>query len=163
MGMALPDTAELESRMRPGAFSRVGFLGPHESLAQVLEADRLEVERVGLTFESLAQSLEDLIVAGESSRTRKVDIGGRYHVEIEVLTGFQICPWASDPHHAQCDAGHGVQHASVNWRIINLQTRLELRGPGLAVHLMRDHHFCQGRGSPLRVDPIALAQLVGLV
>lgn len=148
--------------MRPGAFSRVGFLGPRESLKEVLDADRLEVERLGLTFERLAEPLETLIDAAENSPTRNAKIEGRFRVEVEIFTGFQICPWASDPHHAQCDAGLGVRHASINWRIVNLRTRREIRGPGLAVHLMRDHHFCQGKGSPLRVDPGELADVLEL-
>jgi hypothetical protein len=160
--MAPLEIAELESRMRPGAFSRAGFLGPQESLLQVLEADRQQVARMGLTFEQLAEPLEALIAAGVSSPSRKTNVGKVYRVEVEVLTGFQICPWAADPHHAQCTAGKGVQNASVNWRIINRQTGQELRGPGLAGHLLRDHHFCQGRGSPLRVDPLVLAEFLGL-
>jgi hypothetical protein len=113
--MAPLEIAELESRMRPGAFSRAGFLGPQENLLQVLEADRQQVARMGLTFEQLAEPLEALIAAGVSSPSRKANVGKVYRVEVEVLTGFQICPWAADPHHAQCTAGKGVQNASVNW------------------------------------------------
>ena len=106
--MARPDIPELESRMRPGAFSLAGFLGQHESLRQVLEADRLQVERLGLTFDQLAKALESLIGAAESAPNRQARVNSKYRVEVEVLTGFQICPWASDPHHSQCDAGEGV-------------------------------------------------------
>ncbi|MDR3726709.1 MAG: hypothetical protein P4K86_06700 [Terracidiphilus sp.] len=161
--MVIVDNAELQSRMRPGAFSRVGFLGPQESLQEVLEADRIEVERLGLTFTRLAESLEKLIDAAEASSSRKAKVDGMHRIEIEQFTGFQICPWAPDPHHAQCTAGQGVRHASVNWRIVNLNTGQVMRGPGLAVHLMRDHHFCQGKESPLRVDPGELARLLGLL
>jgi hypothetical protein len=158
----VPELAELEARMRPGAFSRVGFLGPDESLTTVLENDRVEMERLGLTFAELAEALERLIDAAESSPRRKAKVDGNFTVEVEILTGFQICPWAPDPHHSQCTAGQGVRHASANWRIVNLETGQRLQGPGLIVHLMREHEFLLGCQSPLRVSPQKLAALLGL-
>jgi hypothetical protein len=34
-----PSETELEARMQPGAFSKAGFLGPGERLADVIESD----------------------------------------------------------------------------------------------------------------------------
>jgi hypothetical protein len=157
-----PELDEIESRMRPGAFSRVGFLGPDESLTAVIESDRAEMNRLGLTPEQIAEALERLIDAAESSASRSAKVDGRFRVEVEILTGFQICPFAADPHHSQCTAGRGVRHASANWRIANLETGQRLQGPGLIVHLVRDHEFFLGPGSPLRVSPHALATLLGM-
>lgn len=158
----MPEPAELESRMRPGAYSRVGFLGPQESLIAVLNADRREVTRLGLTYAQIAEPLERLIEVAEASIGRKAKVDGKFRVEVEIFTGFQICPWAEDPHHSQCTAGQGVRHASLNWLIANLETGLRLRGPGLLVHLIRDHEFFMGFESPLRVPPRALAGLLNL-
>lgn len=160
--MAVPDIAELQSRMRPGAFSRLGFLGSDEGLEEVLEADRREVCRLGLTFERLADALERLIDAAVDSRGRSAIVDGKFRVKTEVFTGFQICPFASDPHHAQCGEAGGVRHGSINWKIKNAQTGQTMTGPGLIVHLMRAHHFCEGRQAPMRVDPCELARLLEL-
>jgi hypothetical protein len=40
--------------------------------------------------------------------------------------------------------------------VTNRKTRAEIRGPGLVVHLIRDHHFFEGLLSPSRVDPAQL-------
>jgi hypothetical protein len=56
-----------------------------------------------------------------------------------------------------------VRHASIDWRLTNLETGEELTGPGLVVHLIRDHEFFEGRMSPNRVDPLKLARVLGKV
>jgi hypothetical protein len=53
-------------------------------------------------------------------------------------------------------------YSSLDWQLENLGTGQRLEGPGLIVHLMHDHHFCEGPQSPYRVDPVALAGLLGL-
>jgi hypothetical protein len=121
------------------------------------------LEELRLDYEQLAEPVDALIAQAESSPRRRAEVDGRFLVEVEVHPGFQIGPWAADPHHSQCSAGQAVRHASVDWFIRNLKTARELRGPGLMVHLVRNHHFFQGRGSPMRVDPRELAGLLDLL
>lgn len=155
--------AELESRMRPGAFSTSGFLGADERLEEVIARDAATVRELGLTHEGIAAALDAVIDAAEEARGKSVNVPPGLKAQIELFTGFQICPWAPDPHHAQCQAGGGVRHGSVDWVIRNVRTRKSMRGPGLIAHLIRAHRFFEGRGSPNRVDPRELAQLLGLV
>jgi hypothetical protein len=56
-----------------------------------------------------------------------------------------------------------VHLSSLDWWVENLRTGQVLQGPGLIVHLMHDHHFCEGQESPYRVEPVALVELLGLV
>jgi hypothetical protein len=152
---------ELERRMRPGGFSQVGFLDQRERLEDVLAMDRQTMLGLGLDFARLAAGLDELLDAAESSPRRATRIG-KLDVSVDLTTGFQICPWSPDPHRGQCTAGGGVRHASLTWKIRNRTTGDELRGPGLIVHLIRDHGFFEGRGSPSRVDPRRLAELLEL-
>jgi hypothetical protein len=57
------DVEELERRMRPGAWSEVGFLGKDERLEDVLSADRQILAELGLAPDLLAESLERLLGA----------------------------------------------------------------------------------------------------
>jgi len=147
--------------MRPRALSKAGFLGPHESLRAVMAADALAIERIGVTFEMLATALEALIAAANAERTREAVVGGTHRVRIRQSLGFQICPWSPDPQRVQC-TGRALDFSSLDWSIENLRTGRALNGPGLIVHLMHDHHFCEGRESPCRVDPVVLAELLEL-
>ncbi|MGH2911390.1 MAG: hypothetical protein ACRDJ3_02825 [Solirubrobacteraceae bacterium] len=157
-----PPIEELERRMRPGAFSRSGFLGPGERLADVLESDRRTLAALGFSTHQMAERLDALITAAEATPGRLARVDDRYDVAVELYTGFQICPWALEPDSGQCTAAGGVRHGSIDWRIRNLQSGEELRGPGLIVHLIRAHDFFEGRQSPARVDPVALARTLGM-
>jgi hypothetical protein len=147
--------------MRPGAFSRRGFLGAAEKLTDVIAADALTLKSMNLDCARIAAALESLITAAEQSPERSA-FAGSLQCRVQIHQGFQICPWASDPRRGQCTAGGGVRHASVEWSIINVATGETLRGPGLIVHLIRDHQFFEGTHSPDRVDPERLAALLGL-
>jgi hypothetical protein len=148
--------------MRPGSFSRSGFLGPGERLVDVISADASALTERGLSSADLASELDEVVSAAEASPSHEARIGA-VECRIQVHQGFQICPWASDPGRRQCDAGLGVRHASIDWRLTNLETGEELTGPGLVVHLIRDHEFFEGRMSPNRVDPLKLARVLGKV
>ena len=147
--------------MRPGAFSRTGFLGPNERLRDVIAADSETLRRLNLTYAEIASKLDALITAAEVSPGHRARLGA-LECRVQVHQGFQICPWAPDPHHTQCSAGVGVRHGSVDWWVTNLKTGEEMTGPGLVVHLIRDHHFFEGPMSPHRVDPSQLAHLLAL-
>lgn len=149
--------------MRPGEFSQAGFLGEHERLEEVLARDARALEEENLSAHELADALERLLDAAEGARRRSARVDGDFDVSVEVFTGFQICPWAPNPHSGQCTAGGGVRHASVNWRVRNRHSGDELRGPGLIVHLIRAHRFFEGLESPHRVDPLALARVLGFI
>lgn len=142
--------------MRPGALSEGGFLGECERLEDVLARDRRTLARLGVTYDELAGRLGALIRAAPARV-------GHLVVEVAFCAGRQVCPWSSDIHHRQCTAGGGVEYDSCDWLIRNLRSRQVMCGPGLIVHLIRDHHFFEGVESPYRVDPAELARLLELV
>lgn len=147
--------------MRPGALSEGGFLGLGEHLEETIARDAQTLKSLGIVHEEIARELENLINPAEATPGRTVRIGS-FKVKVTIYPGFQMCPWSPDIHQQQCIAGGGVSHASVDWHIRNLRTGQEMKGPGLAVHLIGEHHFFQGVGSPYRTDPDALARLLEL-
>lgn len=152
---------ELEKRMRPGALSELGFLGEHEQLDQVIAHDARVLHELNTTYEKLAERLEDLLYLAFRS-DEKVSQFEHFLVTVTQYMGFQLCPWTLNIHHGQCRAGKGVRFASLDWQIQNLRTNQVMSGPGLIVHLIREHHFFEGLDSPYRVDPYQLACLLEL-
>ncbi len=152
---------ELEKRMRPGEFSHVGFLGWEESLVDVLQEDKATLQLLGLTSEELARPLEIILQFSLSGKMPK-DLRNRFKVKTEMFTGFQICPFSPDPDHEQCSQAGGVQFGSINWAICNRRTGQQLKGSGLITHLIRAHHFFEGKHSPYRINPEDLAKLLEL-
>src|SRR5436305_14594290 len=101
--MTGPTLAEVEARMRPGAFSQAGFLAAGERLEQVLARDRELLTGLGLEAAALAAPLDRLLSVAEGSRLRWARVGAVL-VRISVHRGFQLCPWTSNPPN-QCTAG----------------------------------------------------------
>jgi hypothetical protein len=147
--------------MRPGRFSEKGFLGPDESLAHVLEMDARTVAELGLTSGLLAQRLGNLLEPAVAARRWTTRVG-HYAIRLQRYKGYQICPFAPEPHENPCPHGGSLHYASIDWRIRNKRSGQELSGPGLIVHLIGAHDFFEGLQSPYRVAPRGLAQLLEL-
>jgi hypothetical protein len=79
-------------------------------------------------------------------------VGGQFQVFVQQWRGMQECPWG-------CGYPPG---ASYDFLLLNRKTGAFVTGPGMITHLIREHHFCEGRESPYRVDPIQLARVLGL-
>jgi hypothetical protein len=150
---------ELEARMRPGALSQGGFLGENERLSDVLFKDSQTIAELGIDYGELSEKLRALIQKGKSAPQQITRIG-HFEVSVTSYSGFQMCPWSPDIHRVQCTAGGGVQFSSLDWCIRNVISDQKMCGPGLIVHLIRDHHFFEGFESPYRVDPHELAHLL---
>jgi hypothetical protein len=90
MASSVPDIDQIETRMRPGALSLRGFLGPNESLRTVMAADSQAMQRTGVTFEALAASIEALIAAASDSSTHEAIVNGTHHVRCEITHRLRI-------------------------------------------------------------------------
>jgi hypothetical protein len=183
----LVTTSMREARMRPGAWSEAGFLGPDEHLTEVIERDASATKILGVSYEQLADNLERLLTAYEAVKSqanddfmqaqqdnpavityreymesiaRVTDLDPRFAVAQWDYMGRQLCPWGDDDATA-------IRWAAGEWFIRNLRTGQQMprpgrSAPGLIIHLIRSHHFFEGFGSRYRVDPTELARLLEL-
>ncbi|MEK6868944.1 MAG: hypothetical protein AABX74_01835 [Nanoarchaeota archaeon] len=158
-------------------YSSVGFLGRDESLLNVIHEDEEAVARLGVTHDQIADRIEYFIIqyGVEFSKIMR-DIGimplkeriaahkafNRYIVvdpfhlasdnsdNITGGRGIQECPWLD---------GVG-DYGDKNLRFDNLRLGETLSFPGLIVHLIREHHFYEGKQSPYRVDPTSAMRVL---
>jgi len=87
------------------------------------------------------------------SDTESGFIAGNLQIFVNQYRGMQECPW-----------GCGIDPlSSYDFLILNRNRAASITGPGLIVHLIRDHHFFEGEGSPYRVDPQKLAAVLELI
>lgn len=77
----------------------------------------------------------------------------QYQIFISGTKGLQECPW---------DCPLENTWGSFVFLLLNRQTGEYIVAPGLIVHLIREHHFFEGNESPYRVEPLKLAQVLGL-
>ena len=76
-----------------------------------------------------------------------MDIDDKYVAKYTAWRGSQVCPWRDEIGY------NNFPHSSHDFEIYNKETNEELFFPGLIVHLIREHHFYEGKDSPYRVDP----------
>ncbi len=186
MSNSLLSIPELEERMRPGAMSDGGFLGPTESLEAVLARDRRTLEEAQVTYDQVADTLERVLQSAldqqQQSSTQEIHkrhvelpdlrrpwpvlrfsldnlpdpgsgylVGETLQVFLTVYRGFQPCPWCGDSTWGYFD-----------FLILSRRTGEHITGPGLIVHLIREHQFFEGSESPYRVEPIKALRVLEL-
>jgi hypothetical protein len=146
--------------MRPGAWDPAGFLAPGSSLADTLARDAAEVARLGMDLPTIGQRLQELLQAAAGSDAFHPAPIGEYDVEVLRQRGLITCPWAPEEHEA-CSAGGGARPTANRFIIRHRPSGNRVEGFELSIHLIRDHGFFGGPGTRFRIDPEALARLLG--
>src|SRR3989338_2178880 len=75
----------IQKRMLPGNFSESGFINEGESLEKIIDNDRIILEKRGITYDQIADQLENLD-----------NIKDKYKVKIKSYFGRQECPFISE-------------------------------------------------------------------
>ncbi len=139
----------VRARMAPGAITAQGFLGTDaRPLADIIQADEEAFRRAGLEFDAAAERLASWKKAGDEGLGEPVTLEGRWTVRSGDARGVLPCPWRD-----------GVFHKS-SVEVSDAKTGGRIAYSELSLHLLRVHHFCQGKGSPFRLDPEVLAGMV---
>jgi hypothetical protein len=157
---------ELEDLMRPGNSDRrsstLGFLGPDESLIEVLVADNDFITSQGLTHRELAIPLLQIFRLAFRNREPDPQTGELIHivefehgninwrVEITQTDGFQYSPFNDDT------------KSGTDFLITNLDSDVTLRIAKLVPIMIERYGFYEGRGTPYRVEPQRIIDLLEL-
>jgi hypothetical protein len=136
--------------------SAKGFLGKEERLLDVLAEDnRFVVEKLGLTHQELARHLHLLgAVALKHAKEGAVEItyhGKRFRLVARLARGFQDSPF-KDGTKTNC-----------NLTVVNLGTGKRLGYSLLVPHLIERYGFYEGKGTPYRVEPKAVLEVLDFI
>lgn len=144
------EIAKIEARLRPGRSSDVGFLGPHESLKEVIYKDATTLKRLGVTHEQIAHKLKFL---GEAATVSGLSSLDGFNIELLSANGCQDDPFQEKR----------VWHplSSEEYWITNSDGEI-LYFPGLIITLIRDYQFFEGKETPYRVDPETAVKVLKL-
>lgn len=145
------DQNAAEERMRPGVLTSQGFLGnDSRRLIDIIEADEEEFRARGLDFDEVADVLDRLAREGEKGLGEPITVDGKWLVKSDEARGRIACPYQDGLYHKNAVT---VELAATGDRLIYSD---------LSLHLLRVHHFCQGRGSPFRLSADALKKVCKL-
>ena len=180
---------EVLARLQPGGVTELGFLGPHESLDEVIAGDTKTMERLGLSYDRLADALDKLLKRAFEMYFDPVpianlnvlpppepdlpnlrapetmphfDLGNLPHIKWGFLIDYLQVFLVVYKSWVDCPWGDNAFGRS-DFMIVNRNTGESVTGHQLLPHLIRSHHFFGGLGSPYRSDPDRLANVLGLV
>lgn len=148
-----PNEQRIMDLLAPGALCRDGFLGDdRRGLQEILDTDRAAVEALGLTHRDIAGALDAACRAAMAGLGAPVHLpDGNLVAEFHEAMGAVPSPW-----------GEGKLFAKGEVVVADTSTGERLVYTPLSVHLVGEHGFYQGRGSPYRIEPAKVARLFGL-
>ncbi len=147
-----PELDRVERNMRPMCLCQWGFLGTdRRKLIEILTDDQGTVNSLGLSHEIIAQRLRAITETGREGWGAPVIVEGRFDVEVQEVRGKIPCPW-----------GHPGLYPKTHVRLEKRETRETLLWSDLAIHLVEEHGFYQGRGSPYRLEPSEVKRILDL-
>ncbi len=142
--------AGIQGKMAPGIITRDGFLGEdRRNLVDILTADDGEVRRLGCTHQDVARRMVELRDAGMAGLGEFVDVEPHFEVRVDSVRGKLPCPFG-DP---------GI-FQKTNTTVRNRRLGRELTYTDLHIHLIGSHGFYEGKGSPFRLEPGELAEVL---
>ena len=139
----------IDSKVRQDMQER--FLGSDTRLiAQIIESDEAELRAAGLGADELARAMRRLTEKGMESLGDEVQADG-FMVRVEEYMGQIGCPFK-----------HAVREAKRNTTAVDPRGRV-MTWTDMSIHLIESHGFFQGEGSDYRLEPLELAEFLGLL
>jgi hypothetical protein len=132
-----------------------GFMGQEEDIVELLREDDAILERLGVTYEQLGNTLGQLIIEESipGGTTKDLNSEGRT-LRIKTITtpGLQRSPGLGNEANTRTEVA-----------IIDMTTGMEWHSlSGLHPHLLTTHRFAEGRGTSYRLEPINAVLLTGI-
>jgi hypothetical protein len=146
-----PEYERAALQMKPGKIVKDGFLGfDKRSLPEIIGHDKKELESLGLSFDLIAEKLNLLVAEGKKGLGNPVSVEGTWEITVDEARGRILCPF-EDGLFAKRDAA-----------ITRLSNRKKILVSELSLHLLSAHRFLQGKGSPFRLEPSDLKEMLDL-
>ena len=138
------------SKMQPGVITLSGFLGSdHRNLYDIIADDTKTLESLGKDKQEIANRMQYFTDQSWEASGEEVVVDGVYLVRTDVVRGKLPCPF-----------GHvGIYRKAITV-FTNTKLNIELRWTSLSIHLIKEHGFFEGIGSPFRLDPETLIQAI---
>lgn len=141
----IPDARHIEEDMQAGRVSLDGYMGSDtRSLDAIINEDEIVLKDLNTTAESIGKVMRRLTRAGMEAQGEPVIFDG-FEVEVTEYMGWFPCPYKDN-------RKFGKRITNVT----NLATGEHLSWTDLGIHLIKNHGFFQGIGSPFRLDPAHL-------
>jgi hypothetical protein len=146
-----PKYKKVYLNMQNGEISKEGFLGNDKrELNEIIEDDEKLIQSLNINIDEIVDKMEELKTASIKGLGDPVIVDNKWQVKIDEVKGYLACPF---------EDGIYRKH---NINIKNLNTNKEINFSDMSLHLIKKHHFFQGKGSFYRLEPKQLKEILEL-
>ncbi|MFP4113037.1 MAG: hypothetical protein ACLFUA_01585 [Spirochaetales bacterium] len=141
-----PEYAKAQANMQPGVITSDGFLG-HDTrpIMDIISEDEAKMGQLGLEFDEVVETMRHLMEEGRKGLGEPVTVDGTWIVQVDEARGFLASPFE--------DGIYRKVNAQVAVAENGHPSERQLLFSELSLHLIEKYHFLQGYGSPFRLDP----------
>ena len=141
---------EIQDKMQPGIITRDGFLGTDSrNLIDILVEDDAEVKRLNLTHGQIAGKMQEFREAGKRGLGDFIGVAPHFEVRVDTVRGKLPCPF-----------GHPGLIQKTNIQVRNLKKNREITFTDMHIHMIDEHGFYEGKGSPFRLEVHDLIEIL---
>jgi len=141
---------KIQQRMKKGVLVLEGFLGDDKrNLVDIINEDNETVKRLGFTHQIIAEKLNELREIGLKAIEQSVIYKDHIEIKVEIFRGKLPCPFGEK----------GIYQKS-EIVVINKKIDEQIKYTDLSIHLIKEHGFYQGVGSPYRLDPEKIVRVL---
>ena len=145
-----PQLRKLEEILRSSTLVAGGFLGSdNRSVLNIIDADLAKLSQLDITVERIAARMQEITDIAKEGLGNWVRIDENRQAMTEEAKGTLVCPW---PHPARC--------AKRITTVKLTESDKTIRYSDLNIHLIADHSFFEGKGSPFRIEPEKLIRII---
>jgi hypothetical protein len=145
-----PEYDRIQAQMQKGVITLDGFLGDDSrKLVDIIVADTLTVHKRRTTHEAIAERMEHFKNLGLKGLGNFITLDEHFEVKVETVRGLLPSPFG----------GPGM-YGKTNTTVHNKRLRRTITYTDLHIHFIRDHGFYEGIGSPFRLEPDALIEIL---
>ncbi len=145
-----PEYDRIQAQMQKGVITLDGFLGDDSrKLVDIIVADTLTVHKRRTTHEAIVERMEHFKNLGLKGLGNFITLDEHFEVKVETVRGLLPSPFG----------GPGM-YGKTNTTVHNKRLGRTITYTDLHIHFIRDHGFYEGIGSPFRLEPDALIEIL---
>ena len=145
-----PQMEKLEKLLRSSRIAGGGFLGnDSRPLEEIIECDSAELAETGYSRSDVVCRLKEIRSAAEKGLGAWVKVDESVEASISDTRGFLPCPWP-----------HPGRYSKTVVTVRNIRSGMSVRLSDLNIHMIEEHGFFEGKGSPFRIEPSTLVKTV---
>ncbi len=145
-----PEYDRIQQQMMPGIIALEGFLGTDKrKLIDIIDSDNRTVRKHNRTHKDIALKMEHFKEEGLAGLGEFITLDEHFEVKVETVRGLLPSPF-----------GGPNMYGKINTTVANKTTGRTITYTDLHIHFIKDHGFYEGKGSPYRLEPNDLIEIL---